>query len=74
MVGIARSGAALGDEAVLCRGALRHGPPEEGLGVIELLGTGHQAGAAVVRGIEPMSGGPSRRMSLTTGSPDRANC
>lgn len=75
MDGIARGrGEALGNEVVLGGGEVLLGLPEECSGVVEPLGLGHQAAPTVVRGAEPTSATPSRRMSLTTGSPERASC
>jgi len=58
MDGIARGrGEALGNELVLGGGEVLLGLPEEGFGVVEPLGLGHQAAPTVVRGTEPMTFG-----------------
>jgi hypothetical protein len=75
MDGIARRrGEALGNEVVLGGGEVLLGLAEECFGVVEPLSLGYQASPTVVRGTEPMSATPSRIMSLTTGSPERASC
>ena len=75
MDGTARGrGEALGNEVVLGGGKVLLGLAEEGLGVVEPLGLGHQAAPTVAPGMEPMSATPSRRMSPITGSPERASC